>query len=84
MAEAPGNRQLAEKSFIIGPAHPPNDPNEEEVTYELKQQRPIDDEIHIEKSDTGDTVGKLFYQATWVYNKRSFLEDLKESMEAER
>jgi hypothetical protein len=77
MAEQPGNRQLAEKTFMIAPAQP--DPSLEEDNYdpmyELKQQRPIEDEIEISKSD-GSRVGELKYTATWIYNKKSFLEDL--------
>ena len=52
MAETPENRQLAEKTFVVGPSNRAEN-EEEDVTYKLKEQRPIDDMIVIERSDNG-------------------------------
>ena len=50
---------------------------------DLKSQRRIDDILLISNSDA-TTIGQIAYQATWVYNKSAFFENLLFEMKQER
>ena len=70
---------LAEKRFFIGEiGNNPDDP-----MHELKTQRRIEDILLIQNLD-GDDIGNIKYQATWIYNKRKFLDELLKTMQGER
>jgi hypothetical protein len=70
---------LAEKRFQIGQiGNDENDP-----LHELKTQRRIEDILLISNMD-GETIGQIKYQATWIFNKHNFLQELLLSMKNER
>ena len=70
---------LAEKRFVVGEiGDDENDP-----LHELKTQRRIEDILLISNME-GDTIGQIKYQATLIYNKHAFLNELLESMKTER
>lgn len=82
MAADPNERILVPKQFTIGPDQ--NDHEEDDDLYFLKQQRPVKDQRITIQDDNGNTVGEVTYEATWIYNKRSFLEELRDSMKIEK
>jgi hypothetical protein len=78
-AQAPADeKEIISYQFMIAPEIDNGDKE-----YFLKSQRPIDLDLGIQNED-GDEVAKVRYQATWIYNKQNFLNDLQENMEEER
>ena len=70
---------LAEKRFqLIEIGQDENDP-----LHELKTQRRIEDILLISNQD-GESIGQIVYQATWIYNKSIFLQELLQNMKKER
>jgi len=70
---------LAEKRFTIGEiSRDDTDP-----LKDLKSQKRIEDILQISNHD-GESIGQIFYQATWIFNKAAFLGDLLANMNRER
>lgn len=70
---------MAEKRFTLQDiGH-----NEEDPLHELKTQRRIEDILLISNLEM-DTIGQIKYQATWIYNKHNFLNELLRTMKSEK
>ena len=70
---------LAEKEFTLGEIGQ----DTEDPLHELSTQKRIDDILLISNQEE-ITIGQIAYQATWVYNKGLFFNDLLVQMKTER
>lgn len=78
MAAPPNERILVPKVFVVGPENIDEEAEDDDIS-QLKMQRPVNDKITIQMDD-GQIVGEIDYQATWIYNKTAFLEELRDTM----